>query len=93
MIVRHGDLGLLDGKWHIICSPGLCDPVEWPLPAFGRISLMNSSVALKVTYVDNDLLAVVSEKPISVEEARRLPSDGSCGSRGIEISLNHLLAK
>ena len=59
MIVRHGDLGLLDGKWHIICSPGLCDPVEWPLPTFGRISPMNSSVALKVTYVDNDLLSDV----------------------------------
>ena len=59
MIVRHGDLGLLDGKWQVICSPGLYDPVEWPLPAFGRISLMNLSVALKVTYVDNDLLSDV----------------------------------
>ncbi|WP_081752729.1 immunity 26/phosphotriesterase HocA family protein [Kallotenue papyrolyticum] len=88
LIRRFGDLGLLQGEWPIIYRPEQWDRRDWPVPPFSRIA-MDKSWAIKVVYSDD--LSLLSEAPITVEEAQELPEDGLSGYGALEIRLTKLL--
>lgn len=92
LIRRFGDLGLLRGEWPIIGHDPHWDRRRWPAPSFGRIAL-DGQWAVAVQYDEEDIGSVVSERPISVEEARTLPDNGLSGYGAIEIRLTKLLER
>ena len=85
-------LGLTQGMWPMLCRSNTWRREAWPVPAFGRISV-DQRYVFRVEYSDDDVSQTVREVPISVEEARRLPSDGLYGYLALERHLNKLLEK
>jgi hypothetical protein len=90
LIRLFGDLGLIQGKWPVICHDPAWNRTKWPLPHFGKIAA-DKSRAIMVQYSEENINKEVQEQSISVEEAQRLPEDGLSGYGAIEIRLTRLL--
>jgi hypothetical protein len=91
-VCMFGDLGLLHGKWPVICQSPQWRRDAWPLPEFGRFELMDHTVAYRTAYDENDLSQFTSETRVSPEEAHCLPDDCLHGYLALESHLNALLA-
>jgi Immunity protein 26 len=80
------DTSLRNGRWPLLGRIPGWDRTRWPLPAFGRRSII-SDHSWRVEFDEGDLSDSVREVPISVEECKGLPPDGLSGDRAMEISL------
>jgi hypothetical protein len=84
------DMGLQDRTWPVLGRIEPWDRTAWPLPLFGSVAV-DGSIAWCTEYAD-DLDTMVRHTEIPVEEAQRLPRDGSDGSGAVEIILTRLLS-
>jgi hypothetical protein len=86
-----GSLGLLEGKWKVVCSSEPWRREEWPMPDFGRVDPMDSTYAVRTTYNENRITEAIAERRVSPAEARSLPEDSLFGDVALELYLNRLL--
>jgi hypothetical protein len=84
-----GDLGILEGKWPIVCGPCNWDRERWPVPAFGKVDEAEGK-AWRIEY--SDALQPVRSTRVSLEEACRLPADGVDGYVALEVRLTMALS-
>lgn len=89
LVVRFGDLRLLNGQWPIIGIDPSWSRDKWPSPDFLRRDPLTKR-AWRVHYSDNDPSVIVSEKPDSYERDD-LTDDGLDGAKAVEIDLNNLI--
>lgn len=82
-VMKFGDLGLIEGRWHVFGQLPGWTPEDWPVPTFGRIDVVSGKRAWRVRYRDQDL-AWLSDEEIVVSEARVLPEDGLMGAVAVE---------
>jgi hypothetical protein len=90
-----GDLGIIEGRWHLVKTTREFDRAQWPVPNFGRIDLINLQVGRVVEYDQdvNGLLDLpIRESVRPAEEVADLPEDGVWGARAVELALNRLLS-
>jgi len=87
LVVRFGDLSLIQGEWPIVGDTRL-DRSSWTVPDFARTDPL-SGRSWRVRYDDRDPNVVVSEDPIVTEPA--LPRDGLYGAGAVEAALDRKL--
>lgn len=88
VIMMVSELGLIEGKW---CKVGKLDHWEdefWPIPAFGRRSVLSGRY-VRVTYQTPD--KPDREEPCSIEEGESLPPDGLAGHQFAEARLKDVV--
>ena len=90
LVCQFGDLSLVDGIWPIVGTLPSWSRNEWPVPAFSRTNALNRSIT-KVIYSDDDIDRILSEQPVSPDEAASMPRDGLFGAGAVEIVLTKLL--
>ncbi len=91
MIVRFGDLYLINGRWPILGGSSQWRRQDWPMPVFGR-QVEHDGVAWKVEYPDDNPNANPRETRISIADSRRLPSSNMFGAGVVEAVLTKQLA-
>ena len=91
LVCKFGDLGLLEGKWTVVCRSEDWRREGWPLPDFGRLDPMDPTYAVRVTYNEDCIAESIEERHVPPEEARSLPKDGLYGYVALELFLNRLL--
>lgn len=64
VVLRVGDLGLINGEWRVIGNSSTWRRDEWPIPNFMRADPL-SGRAWRVEYSDTDPNEVVREVPIA----------------------------
>ncbi|MEW6226331.1 MAG: Imm26 family immunity protein [Chloroflexota bacterium] len=89
LIMMLGHLGLLSGRWPIICVDADPDLVGWPVPKFFHKDALLPDLWFARSY--GETLELVGERRISEAEAVRLPEDGLAGPGLVEIRLTKLL--
>lgn len=89
LVLRFGDLGLIDNEWPILGELDGWRPEEWPMPVFGRRDM--SGRAYRVIYSADNLGGPVREEQITDDECNKLPSDGLDGAGSVELVLTELL--
>jgi hypothetical protein len=90
LVCRFGDLGLLDGGWTILGKFPDWSSSDWAIPSFARFSGIDDDLAWSVKYRDD--LSLESEERISVEKAKKLPSNGLFSAGAVEIRLTKILS-
>lgn len=90
VVLQFGHLGIRSGRWPLIGPIGEWRRHEWPMPLFARVDELTGQ-AFRVRYRDDDPNRVISEERISINEARRLPTDVLSGDGAVEIKLTALL--
>jgi hypothetical protein len=91
LIVRFGDLHLIDGRWPIISQIREWHRETWPMPKFVRIEPVSNRVWL-VSYSDNDPGQRILEKEIE-NNASNYQRDSLKGAGGLEITLAKMLTR
>jgi hypothetical protein len=89
MVIRFGDLSLLQGDWPILGDHGVWDRSAWSTPDFVRVDPL-SNKAWRVRYDDDDPNVVVREDPLA-ETPTSLQRDGLFGAGAVEIALDRRL--
>jgi hypothetical protein len=92
-IANLGDLGFLEGTWHVISTSGPWRREQWPMPLFKREDLTNPRRAWRVQYSESNFHRPVSEEAVTPDEVRDLPEDAVEGSGSVERWLTHVLSK
>lgn len=88
LVVRFGDLSLVQGDWRILGDAGPWDRSQWPTPDFLREDPL-SGQAWRVRYDDDYPNIVVDETLVSPKTA--LGRDGLFGAGAVEIALDRKL--
>ena len=90
LVIRVGDLGLINGTWPIIGNLQNWERSSWPMPAFIRRSEL-SGKAWKVIYSDTDPNLVVAEAPHPYDDTS-LGRDSLSGFQAAEFRVTKLLS-
>jgi len=90
LVVRVGDLGLLQRSWPVVRRNGRWDRKLWPLPVFGRVELIGGR-AWRVEYRNDNPNSRPRETLITHAEATSLPEDSLHGHVALERLLAHRL--
>ena len=90
LVIRVGDLGLIDGTWPIIGKLDNWERSSWPMPIFVRSDDL-SRKAWKVYYSDTDPGLVVSEVRHPYGDTS-LQENIMCGAGSAEIQMTRLLS-
>jgi hypothetical protein len=90
LIVRFGDLALLEGTWPVIGRVPNWSRKKYPIPAFRRLEY-GTGRAWLVRYADDDPNQAASVQPVPPAELRDLPEDTLAGAGAVEITLSLLL--
>jgi hypothetical protein len=91
LIRQFGDLGLLNSSWPIVGRYMDWRQEDWPVPAFSRIAV-DQSTAWKTVYSDKDGITLLTEQEVPISLAQMLPEDGLSGYGAIELRLTKLLS-
>ena len=85
--IRIGDLGLMNGEWHICGSVSNWNRCHWPIPEFARRAPgMRTRL---VRYSDDNPNHVVAEQ--AIDDDPGLSTDSLSGYRAVEIKLDQVL--
>ncbi len=82
--------GFGTAHWTYLGAHSGWDPSVWPMPVFGRI-VDPPGIGIRVEYLDSNPAAIPRESSISLEEARRLPTNSYFGHGAIEVVLTNRL--
>lgn len=88
LVLRIGDLGLVQGEWPIIGQGRDWNGADWPMPKFIRRDVLSNRAWL-VTYADEDPNEVVAEEPWNTADTT-IGRDSLYGAGAVEIALSHL---
>jgi hypothetical protein len=75
LVVRFGDLSILDGTWPLVGHTDRWDRGAWPIPVFGRLEELTGR-AFKVINDDGDPNRLLREERIDPSELASMPKDG-----------------
>jgi len=92
LLARFGDLGLQNGRWHLIGRLLSWNMREWPMPSFVRRDIVSGKLSL-VTYDEKNPSLEVKVERATPEECKWLPADGLSGYGAIEIKLTRFLER
>jgi hypothetical protein len=91
-ICKFGDIGPINGEWPVIHQTDDWRRDQWPMPAFGRVDLVDPRIGYRSIYRDDSIEGLVTETRVTAEEARSLPYDCSYGYLALIDHLQRLLA-
>lgn len=88
---QFGDLGLINGEWHVIGKSPHWSRDQWPMPPFARVDKKSGTAF--ITHYDENTLEFVREERVDAAsvESRNLPEDVLMGYGAVEIRLTLLL--
>jgi len=89
LVVRFGDLGLIDGTWPIIGHSETWRRSEWPMPEFISTDPLTGR-SFRVRYDDDDPNKLGIREPLVAPDASLSP-DGLWGAGAVEVRLERLL--
>jgi hypothetical protein len=85
LVKMFGDLGLLDGAWHVVGRIVAWRREEWPLPIFQYKYDDTGETVLR--HYDDQTLEFCREEKVKAEMVENYPTDGLYGYGAIEIRL------
>jgi hypothetical protein len=91
LVCMFGSLALNSGEWPVVARKDPWHPNDWPVPTFSHVDAVDRSLAYGRVYDEKDLRKV-GQRPISLADAAKLPTDGVYGYRAVEIELARLLS-
>ena len=91
IVLRVGDLGLVNGKWPIIGNAQSWNYSDWPMPVFFRREVLPPFRKWRVYYSDTEPNKTIKEE-LESNERPDLSESGLYGSGAAEIKLTKLLS-